>query len=80
MKVQRREGGTAQTKSHSNTGWKCDQQHVPVALPRERRVSQCTGGWVDIQAVRMARKISPPPPLGFDPRTIQHRVAIPTAQ
>jgi len=27
---------------------------------------------MSIDAVWMARKISPPPALGFDPRTIQH--------
>jgi hypothetical protein len=37
----------------------------------ERTATQCTGGWVGIEAEWMTRKISPFPPLGFDPQTIQ---------
>ena len=42
------------------------QQHAPAAIyPRERTVTQFTGGWMGPRVGLDGRKISSPP--GFDP-------------
>ena len=53
------------------------QRHAPAVLyPREIPGTHCAGGWVGSRAGLDGRKISPPP--GFDPRTVQPVVAVPT--
>jgi hypothetical protein len=49
------------------------QRHAPVALyPRERPGTHCTRGWVGPRAgLERCEKPRPPPPPGFDPRTVQ---------
>ena len=47
-------------------------------LPPGKTPAHCTGGWVGPRAGLDGWKISPPPPPGFDPRTVQPVVAIPT--
>jgi len=43
--------------------------------PRERPGTRYIGGWVDLRAgLDRCRKSRPPPPPGFDPRTV-HPVA-----
>jgi hypothetical protein len=53
-------------------------RHAPAALyPQERPGTHCTGGWVGSRAgLDRCGKSQPPP--GFDPRTFQPVVAIPT--
>jgi hypothetical protein len=46
------------------------QRHAPAALPLERPVVHCIGGWVDPRAGLYGCGKSIPPP-GFDPRTVQ---------
>jgi hypothetical protein len=46
------------------------QRHALAALPRERLGTHCIGGSVGPRAVLDGCEKSPPP-LGFDPRTVQ---------
>jgi hypothetical protein len=51
------------------------QRHNPAAFPQERSGSYCVGGWVGPKAIlEGCGKSPPPPPRGFDPRTV-HPVA-----
>jgi hypothetical protein len=47
------------------------QRHAPTALSRERPGTHRTGGWVGPSAgLDGCVKTRPPPPPGFDPRTV----------
>ena len=47
------------------------QRHAPATLPLEISGTHCIGGWVGPKVgLDMCGK-SPPPPTGFDPRTVQ---------
>jgi hypothetical protein len=49
------------------------QHHAPAALPTGKRPgTHCTGGWVGPRAGLDGCGKSPPPPPGFDRRTVQH--------
>jgi hypothetical protein len=73
LQAQRRGGGTAQTKSQSNTRRKCVVSTTLHSLyPRKDPVPNVQeDGWALMWPGRHA-KSKPPFPLGFDPRTIQH--------
>jgi len=49
------------------------QRHAPAALPSGKRPgTHCIGDWVGPRLWTGAENLAPPPPpLGFDPRTIQ---------
>ena len=59
------------TNTHrARWGWVVNATPRPF-YPRERPDTHCTGGWVGPRAGIQVRKISPPPPPEFDPRTVQ---------
>ena len=46
------------------------QRHTPAALPQERAVTHCVGGWVSLRpGLDMFGRIRPSP--GFNPRSVQ---------